>query len=120
MDAGPKHESLVSVVVRVCNKEQGRRLLYTSTEGVLDRLGRAYDADITSLGFRRGSFELVLCLEVLEHVPHPLAALAELRRVASRRCLISVPHEPSFRLATFLRGKHLRQWGNHPEHVHSI
>jgi hypothetical protein len=43
MDADPKHASLVSVVVRVCNKEQGRRLRYTSTEGVLDRLGRVYD-----------------------------------------------------------------------------
>ncbi len=74
-------------------------------------------ADITSLGFRRGSFELVLCLEVLEHIPDPAVALAELRRVTSRYCLISVPHEPFFRLATFLRGKHLREWGNHPEHV---
>ena len=74
-------------------------------------------ADLTSLGFRRESFELVLCLEVLEHIPDPLPALAELRRVTSRYCLISVPHEPFFRLANFLRGRHLRQWGNHPEHL---
>jgi SAM-dependent methyltransferase len=74
--------------------------------------------EITSLGFRSGSFELVLCLEVLEHVPDPLVALAELRRVSSRSCLISVPYEPFFRLANFLRGRRVRQLGNHPEHLH--
>lgn len=73
--------------------------------------------EMPSLGFRGGSVDLVLCLEVLEHVPDPVAALEELRRVASRRCLISVPHEPFFRLANFLRGRHLQQWGNHPEHL---
>jgi hypothetical protein len=28
-----------------------------------------------------------------------------------------VPHEPWFRLGSMLRGKHLRDFGNHPEHV---
>ncbi len=69
------------------------------------------------LGFKENCFDLVLCLEVLEHLPDPVPALAELHRVSSQYCLISVPHEPFFRLMNFLRGRHLRSWGNHPEHV---
>jgi SAM-dependent methyltransferase len=73
--------------------------------------------EMPSLGLRDRSVDLVLCLEVLEHVEDPAAALEELRRVASRWCLISVPHEPFFRLANLLRGKYLQRWGNHPEHL---
>jgi len=48
----------------------------------VDLLTRA-DArcDVAKLPFRAGSFDLLLCTEVLEHVPDPDAALAELRRV---------------------------------------
>lgn len=76
-------------------------------------------ADIQSMPFAQDSFELVLCLEVLEHLPDAGPALEELRRVCSRYCLISVPNEPFFMLANFLRGKNLRAWGNDPEHLHN-
>lgn len=75
--------------------------------------------DIRRLPFAADSFELVLCLEVLEHLSDPLPALEELRRVSSRHCLISVPNEPFFRLSNFLRGKNIRAWGNDPEHLHN-
>jgi SAM-dependent methyltransferase len=74
-------------------------------------------ADVRELPFGDGSFELVLCLEVLEHLPDPQRGLAELRRVSGDYCLLSVPHEPFFRIANFLRGKHLHAWGNDPEHL---
>jgi hypothetical protein len=38
-------------------------------------------ADITDLPFESGSFDLILCNHVLEHVPDDLAAMRELRRV---------------------------------------
>src|SRR4051794_13155211 len=41
-------------------------------------------ADITQLPFPDGAFDLVLAIEVLEHVPDPEAAVAELARLASR------------------------------------
>lgn len=75
-------------------------------------------ADISRLPYASASFDLVLCLEVLEHLVEPLPALEELRRVTGRRCLISVPNEPFFMLSNFLRGKNVRAWGNDPEHVH--
>jgi SAM-dependent methyltransferase len=74
-------------------------------------------ADIGRLPYASAGFDLVLCLEVLEHLPEPLPALEELRRVSGQRCVISVPNEPYFMLANFLRGKNVRAWGNDPEHL---
>ena len=73
--------------------------------------------DILDLPFADNSFELVLCLQVLEHFSEPGQALKELCRVSKCFCLLSVPHEPWFRLANFLRGKNLSRWGNDPEHI---
>jgi ubiquinone/menaquinone biosynthesis C-methylase UbiE len=74
--------------------------------------------DMRQLPFAADSFELVLCLEVLEHLPDPFPALEELRRVSSRLCLISVPDEPFFMLSNLLRGRNIHAWGNDPEHLH--
>ena len=74
-------------------------------------------ADIVDLPFADDSFDLVFCLEVLEHIPDPGPALAELARVADRDIIVSVPSEPWFRLGSLARGKYLSGWGNHPEHV---
>ena len=75
--------------------------------------------DLHHLPFASNSFPLVLCLEVLEHLPDSLVGLRELARVSSDYVLLSVPHEPWFRGANFLRGKHLSAWGNDPEHLHN-
>jgi 2-polyprenyl-3-methyl-5-hydroxy-6-metoxy-1,4-benzoquinol methylase len=75
--------------------------------------------DVRRLPFGDDRFDMVLCLEVLEHLPDPLPALEELRRVSCRHCLISVPNEPFFMLANFLRGRNVRRWGNDPEHLHN-
>lgn len=72
---------------------------------------------VLELPFGDGEFDLVLCLEVLEHLKDPAAAVAELDRVSGRDIIVSVPHEPWFRLGSLLRGKYVRGLGNHPEHV---
>ncbi len=76
-------------------------------------------ADVRHLPFPDDSFDLVLCLEVLEHLPDSLLGLRELLRVSQDYVLVSVPHEPFFRGVNFLRGKHLRALGNDPEHLHN-
>jgi 2-polyprenyl-3-methyl-5-hydroxy-6-metoxy-1,4-benzoquinol methylase len=72
---------------------------------------------IFELPFPTASFDLVICTEVLEHLPQPAAGLTELRRVSRGWLLLSVPHEPLFMAANFLRGKNVRAWGNDPEHI---
>jgi len=76
-------------------------------------------ADVRHLPFSPNSFDLVVCLEVLEHMPDAASGLSELLRVSRDHVLISVPHEPFFRGANFLRGKYLRTLGNNPEHLHT-
>jgi SAM-dependent methyltransferase len=75
---------------------------------------------IGELPYADDSFDLVLCLEVLEHIEDPATALADLARVARRDIVISVPDEPWFRLGSLARGKYLSGFGNHPEHVNHL
>ena len=61
--------------------------------------------DVTQLSFDDGSFESVLCFDVMEHVPDYRAALKEFFRVLSAdgRLVISVPF--SFRQETLVRAE---------------
>ena len=73
--------------------------------------------DVYTLPFAAQAYDLVLCLEVLEHLPDPGRALREIRRVARHGLLLSVPHEPFFRLGNALRGRHWRHLGNPEDHL---
>lgn len=74
-------------------------------------------ADIEALPFGDATFDLVLAIEVLEHVPNPSAALRELGRVARRDVVLSVPREPIWRVANMARGKYWGDLGNTPGHI---
>ena len=63
------------------------------------------------------SFDVVLCMEVLEHLENPRAAAEEVARAARLAAVFSVPWEPWFRVGNVFRGKHLSRLGNHPEHI---
>lgn len=73
--------------------------------------------DATTLPFADRSIDLVVCLEVLEHVPSPRRALAELARVCAGTVIASVPREPIWRIGNMLRGRYVGQRGNTPGHV---
>ena len=73
--------------------------------------------DVYELPFENDSFDLVICTEVLEHLKDPERAVAELKRVSKKYCIISVPHEPFFRMGNILKLSYLRDWGNTPGHV---
>jgi SAM-dependent methyltransferase len=74
-------------------------------------------ADISRLPFPDDTFDLVLGIEVLEHVPDPAAALGEIARVARGTVLVSVPREPIWRIANMARGRYWSDLGNTPGHI---
>ena len=73
--------------------------------------------DATALPFPDQAFDLVLAIEVLEHVPGPESALAELARVCSGTLVASVPFEPIWRAGNLARRRYVGDWGNTPGHV---
>jgi SAM-dependent methyltransferase len=83
-----------------------------------DRLGvTAAQASALALPFRSDSADLVLAIEVLEHVDDPDGALREIARVASSDVVVSVPLEPVWRVGNLLRGRYVRDLGNTPGHI---
>jgi 2-polyprenyl-3-methyl-5-hydroxy-6-metoxy-1,4-benzoquinol methylase len=75
-------------------------------------VGDLYDLDPV-----RDGAELVVCCEVLEHLPDPALALAILKRLARPHLIVSVPREPLWRGLNFARGKYWRDLGNTPGHL---
>ena len=73
--------------------------------------------DVTHLPFPDRSVDLVVGLEVLEHVPTPRLALAEISRVCAGAAVLSVPREPVWRIGNMARGRYLGEFGNTPGHV---
>jgi ubiquinone/menaquinone biosynthesis C-methylase UbiE len=76
-------------------------------------------SDSKKLNFKDNSFDYVIASEVLEHIPRPLEAVREIRRVAKKDAyfIFSVPHEPFFRWGNLLRGQYWRRGGRTPTHV---
>ncbi len=74
-------------------------------------------ADATALPFADDTFDLCLAIEVLEHVDDPESMLREIARVCTGTVVLSVPHEPIWRLLNMARGSYLRQFGNTPGHI---
>ncbi len=73
--------------------------------------------DATRMPFVDASIDLVVGLEMLEHVPQPERALADIARVCRGAAILSVPREPIWRAGNMARGRYLRDWGNTPGHV---
>lgn len=61
--------------------------------------------------------DLILCCEVLEHLPSPEAALEILSAQSASHILLSVPREPIWRALNMARGKYLSDLGNTPGHI---
>lgn len=73
--------------------------------------------DICDMPFEDNSFDLVICTEVLEHLPNPDKALKELIRISNSNLLITVPHEPWFCLGNLLVLKNVTRLGNPIDHI---
>jgi len=76
-----------------------------------------FQTSIYELPFQDNSFDLVLALEILEHLEFPEKAIEELNRVSKQWVIISVPNDRMFCLGNLLRFKYLSSWGNTPGHI---
>ena len=78
-----------------------------------------HQGDLYALPFEDGAFDLVVALEVLEHLEDPAAAVAEMRRVSSRAVALTVPLEPFFRGGNLARGRYVERLGSTPGHLNT-
>jgi 2-polyprenyl-3-methyl-5-hydroxy-6-metoxy-1,4-benzoquinol methylase len=74
-------------------------------------------ADLYGLSPDADAAELVICCEVLEHVPDPERALRTLARLARPWLILSVPREPLWRLLNMACGHYMCSFGNTPGHL---
>jgi trans-aconitate methyltransferase len=75
------------------------------------------NTDLFDLIPGKANYDLVMAIEVLEHLAEPYSYLQHLSRLSLKNLILTVPHEPWFRLMNFLRGRNLSRWGDHPEHI---
>lgn len=76
-----------------------------------------YSESVYSLPFPDNCFDLLVASEVLEHLEQPEKALTEILRVTNKYVLLSVPHEPIWRICNIVRGKYTASLGNTPGHI---
>lgn len=74
-------------------------------------------ASALELPFADRTFDLVLAIEVLEHLPDPEQAMREIARVAAGAVVLSVPWEPVWRIGNLARGRYVKDLGNTPGHI---
>ncbi len=61
--------------------------------------------------------QLIVCCEVMEHLPDPDGALSIVASLASPWAIVSVPREPLWRALNMARLKYLGSLGNTPGHL---
>jgi len=125
LDVGCADGELARRVFAQC-PHQATELRYVGLDLAADQIAKAEKptnraefvcADASCMPFEDGTFDLVLGLEVLEHVENPAKVLSEICRVVCHRVVISVPWEPIWRILNVCRLKYLRDLGNTPGHI---
>jgi SAM-dependent methyltransferase len=78
---------------------------------------RYLHGDAHHLPFEDGQFDLVVAVEVLEHLHDPVQGLREMARVSRRHLVLSVPREPIFRGCNLVALRYVADLGNTPGHL---
>jgi 2-polyprenyl-3-methyl-5-hydroxy-6-metoxy-1,4-benzoquinol methylase len=73
--------------------------------------------DLLALTPPADAAELIVCCEVLEHLPDPDAGLDVVAALARPWAILSVPREPLWRALNVARGAYLSDLGNTPGHL---
>lgn len=99
-------------VIGLDGAEEAIDLARAFHKGIDFKVGSIY-----KLPFKDKSFDIVVCSEVLEHLDRPYDALRELKRVTDGALLLTVPHEPWFRLGNLAAFHNVATLGNPIDHV---
>ena len=75
-----------------------------------------YIGDIYSLPHCKESFDMVVCLEVLEHLNQPETIVDNIAKICRKYVIFSIPNNWKFRAANVIRFKYLERKGNTPGH----
>ena len=82
--------------------------------GVSLTIGNLYDLTVNDKRIRES---MLICCEVLEHVTDPEQGIRIISECTDDYFIVSVPHEPIWRILNMLRGKYLKHFGNTPGHI---
>lgn len=74
-----------------------------------------FQQDLFSLKIKQ-EYDLLLMMEVLEHLKEPQKALRKIKEISSK-AIFTVPFEPFFSIFSLLSGKYLKTMGKHPDHL---
>ena len=110
------HSSIIAFDVdAVCVKKNMYLLAALKTERKIEGSYHLLMADVTKLPFKAGSFDKIICSEVLEHIPEANIAVEELVRVLSKDGAIgiSVPHYLAESICWKLSGEYYGFPGGH-------
>ena len=83
---------------------------------ILNPPGNYIVDDILTRRFKADEYDLVMCLQVLEHFTNYDLVVRKIKE-ASKYAIISVPWEPWFSLLSLLGLRNLKHFGRHPDHV---
>lgn len=72
--------------------------------------------NLYNLPFLSNSYDMVICLEVLEHIENLEKSLEEIKRISSKNIILSVPNSFLFRIGNIVSFKNLRRLGESPDH----
>jgi 2-polyprenyl-3-methyl-5-hydroxy-6-metoxy-1,4-benzoquinol methylase len=78
---------------------------------------RYLHASAHELPFENKIFDVIVSVEVLEHLTDPVKGIREMARVGRGHLVVSVPREPIFRSCNLLTGRYLKDMGNTPGHL---
>lgn len=110
------HSSIIAFDIdAVCVKKNLYLLASLKTEKEIEGSYHLLMADVTKLPFKSGSFDKIICSEVLEHIPEDNIAVEELVRVLSKDgdIGISVPHYLAESICWKLSGEYYGFPGGH-------
>src|SRR5690606_12112372 len=69
---------------------------------------KIFQESVYELKFEEKSVDLVLFLEVLEHLDYPELALNEINRISKKYLIVGVPNEPLWRILNVCRLKYIK------------